>query len=71
MKSKMIKTLAECEVGDIVRLYCIGLRCFDDELSTVIENNSHFYVKVKSASGCIHEFVPDTECIVLNKSIDI
>ena len=61
----MIKTLSECKVGDVVRLYCIGWRCFDNELSTVVENDSKFYVKVKSASGHIHEFVPDTECIVL------
>ena len=58
----MIKELKETEVGDKIYIYLIGYRCFDNELSTVTENNG-FSVKIRQANGFVREYVGDTQCI--------
>lgn len=60
----MVKMLKDCEVGDVVRLYCIGWGSFDNQLSRVIDKG--FFITVKSEDGATSRMVDTAECQVMD-----
>lgn len=62
----MIKKLEECDIGDFIRIWCIGTSCWDDEVVKIIDNGVSSLVKVQYQSGTTKEFVPSAECKVVS-----
>lgn len=54
--------LSECKIGDMVRLWCIGLMSWDDDVVEVVDNGVSSLVRVKYKSGRSAEFSPSTHC---------
>jgi len=57
-------TLEDCKVGDYVRLWCIGWRCWDSEVVKIIDNFS--LIRVQYKSGREADFTKSTECERIN-----
>ena len=52
----------KCSIGNFVRIWCIGTRCWDDEVVKVVDNGVSTLVKVQYQSGRTSEFVGSAEC---------
>jgi len=59
-----MKKLEECQVGDYVRLWCIGWNAFDNEVVKIISIG--ILVEVQYKSGAKGNFSYSTECEVIN-----
>lgn len=60
----MVKKLEECDIGDFVRIWCIGTSCWDDEVVKIVD--IFVGVKVQYKSGKISRFSSSTECKVVS-----
>jgi len=60
----MIKKLKDCNIGDFVRIWCIGTLCWDDEVVKIVDKG--FFVKVQYRSGRTSEFSTSAECKVVS-----
>jgi len=61
----MEKFLKDCQVGDNVILWCIGIRAWDDVSVKILDNGVSSLIKVEYPSGRTSEFVPNTWCKVV------
>ena len=60
----MIKKLEECNIGDLVRIWCIGTLYWDDEVVKII--NKSVSITVQYKSGRTARFSSSAECKVVS-----
>jgi hypothetical protein len=60
----MIKKLEDCQIGDLVRIWCIGTLCWDDEVVKIIDK--FVGVTVQYKSGRTARFSSSAECKVVS-----
>ena len=60
----MIKKLEDCNVGDLVRIWCIGTLCWDDEVVRIIDKS--VLITVQYQSGKTGRFSSSAECKVVS-----
>ena len=60
----MIKKLENCNIGDLVRIWCIGTLCWDDEVVKIIDKS--VLITVKYQSGRTGRFSSSAECKVVS-----
>ena len=60
----MIKKLEDCQIGDLVRIWCIGTLCWDDQVVKIIEKGILTTVQYKS--GKTSRFSSDAECKIIS-----
>lgn len=46
----MSKKLEECNIGDFVKIWCIGTLCWDDEIVKIIDKSVLITVQYKNGS---------------------
>jgi hypothetical protein len=56
----MIKTLDKCNIGEFVRLWCIGWNAWDDDTVKVIEQG--VLTTVEYRNGTTGRFACNTKC---------
>ena len=56
----MVKKLKECNIGDFVRIWCIGYQCWDDEVVKITEKG--ILITVQYPSGQKRRFSSETIC---------
>ncbi len=55
-----MKNLEDCNVGEFVTLWCIGIRRWDDDVVKIISKG--IFIDIKYRSGRTASFSPDTKC---------
>lgn len=60
----MIKKLEDCNIGDFVRIWCIGTLCWDDEVVKIIDKS--VLITVQYQSGRTGRFSSSAECKVVS-----
>jgi len=60
----MFKKLEECNIGDLVRIWCIGTLCWDDEVVKIIDK--FIGVNVQYQNGKTGRFSSSAECKVVS-----
>ena len=56
----MIKRLGDCNIGDFVTLWCIGLCSWDDDVVKITEKGP--LITIEYRNGNIGKFSPLTQC---------
>jgi hypothetical protein len=53
--------LKDCNKNDYVRIWCIGTKCWDNEIVKVIDHHNNF-TKVQYKNGFVCTFVSNVDC---------
>ena len=60
----MEKQLKDCNLGDLVKVWCCGWGRFDTEVTKVIDKS--FFVTLQDRNGTEHKYASSALCKVVN-----